>query len=157
MSQAGILNTAGGPSPPSVATSYATDAGTATPALNILNVLGGSGNTTAAPGNSNTITIISSFYNYVRTSAATYSATATDYFISCDTTSNSITVRLPNAPVVGRQFTVKDAVSSAPANTITVTTVDGAVSIDGMTSQVLSTDGYDSMNLFFNGTAYEIS
>jgi len=46
-----------GPIPPSIATSYMTDSGTATPAANILNVLGGTGATTSAPGNSNTILV----------------------------------------------------------------------------------------------------
>lgn len=40
MSQAGIINTAGGPSPPSVATSYTTNNGTAVPALNVLDIRG---------------------------------------------------------------------------------------------------------------------
>ena len=42
MSQAGMLNTSSGPVPPEVATSYVTDVNSpAIPALNVLNVLGG--------------------------------------------------------------------------------------------------------------------
>jgi len=44
-----------GTTPPEVATSYVTDAGTATPALNILNVLGGTGVDTAGAGDTITI------------------------------------------------------------------------------------------------------
>lgn len=40
MSQAGIINTSSGPVPPSVATSYTTDNGTAVPVANILDIRG---------------------------------------------------------------------------------------------------------------------
>lgn len=56
MSQSGMNNTSAGPVPPTVATTYQEDSGTATPALNILNVLGGTGINTVGNG-SNTITI----------------------------------------------------------------------------------------------------
>jgi hypothetical protein len=58
MSQAGIINTTSGPVPPSVATQYVTDSGTAIPALNILNVNGANGITVSAnPNGSNNILI----------------------------------------------------------------------------------------------------
>lgn len=53
MSQAGPLNEL---SSPTIATSYVTDAGTAIPALNVLNVLGGAGITTSGAGNTILIT-----------------------------------------------------------------------------------------------------
>src|SRR6187455_2476093 len=55
MSQAGKLNSAAGPVPPSVATSYQTDAGVAVPVANVLNVLGGEGIDTSGAGNTVTI------------------------------------------------------------------------------------------------------
>jgi hypothetical protein len=57
MSQIFKAVTAG--TPPSVATQYVTNNGTAVPSLNILNVLGTNGATTSAPGNSNTILVTS--------------------------------------------------------------------------------------------------
>ena len=58
MSQAGVLNTSSGPVPPTVATSYVTDNGTAVPAANILNVKGLNGIVTSAyPNLSNNLYI----------------------------------------------------------------------------------------------------
>lgn len=51
MSQAGILNTSGGPVPPIVATSYNTNSGVAVPAANVLNVFGSGSITTTGSGN----------------------------------------------------------------------------------------------------------
>lgn len=55
MSQSGIISVTG--SSPSIPTSFVTNSGTATPAANIIQVLGINGVTTAAPGPSNIITI----------------------------------------------------------------------------------------------------
>ena len=56
MSQAGLLNTSSSPVPPTVATSYVTNSGTAVPAANILNVLGTNAISTSGAGNTVTIT-----------------------------------------------------------------------------------------------------
>jgi len=56
MSQAGIINTTTGPVPPTVATQYVLDTGTAVPLANVLDVNGGTGVTTTL-GASNQIII----------------------------------------------------------------------------------------------------
>jgi hypothetical protein len=57
MSQAGFAVLEDANIPGDVATTYVTDMGTATPAAHILNVIGGIGTSTSAPGNSNTIVV----------------------------------------------------------------------------------------------------
>ena len=63
------------------------------------------------------------------------------------------TVQLPNAPSTGRIFVVKDSTGSAATNNITVTTVGGAVNIDGATTFVMNA-AYESITVVFDGTSY---
>jgi hypothetical protein len=84
-----------------------------------------------------------------------YSVLSTDYYISVDTSGGAITVRLPDAPVKGRIFVVKDSTGNSGANAITVTTVGGVVTIDGAASKTINTN-YASNQYVFNGTSYEV-
>lgn len=149
-------SSASGPVPPAVATSYVTDSGVAVPALNILNVLGSPGVSTSGAGNTITITMTEVIPSYVNvTGPAVYVVTATDYFISCDSTAGVITIQLPNSPTQYDRFVVKDRTGTAFTNNITVTTVGGVVLIDGSTSYVFD-EPYESIEVLFNGTSYEI-
>lgn len=75
MSQAGIINTSSGPIPPTVATSYVTNSGTAVPAANILNVLGTTTLAGAIPirttGSGNTVTVVNQISQAIAASNAT--------------------------------------------------------------------------------------
>lgn len=198
MSQAGQINSSSGPVPPTVATSYVTNSGTAIPAANVLNILGTSVSAGATPaattGSGNTVTVdiqtaqaiaatnaanigLASFnsaqftvdingfvsitnfspFNYVQISTASspYTASATDLFISCDSTAGPITVKLPNAPTTFREFIVKDRTGQSSINNISVTTVGGAVTIDGETTYTLA-DNRSSIQVLFNGASYEV-
>jgi len=106
---------------------------------------------------SGSITIIGSANQTVaitNVSTSPYAVLPTDYFLSVNTTI-PITVQLPNAPATGRIFTVKDATGNSQVNNISVTTVGGTVTIDGTTTYLIGTN-YESIQLIFNGTSYEI-
>lgn len=94
-------------------------------------------------------------YVTVNNAASPYTALSTDYYISADVTAGTVTIRLPNAPTTGRTFIIKDKVGLAATNNVTVTTVGGAVTIDGSTSFVMNT-AYEAISVIFNGTSYEV-
>ncbi len=84
-----------------------------------------------------------------------YVVLSTDQFISADVTAGVIQVNLPNAPTTGRIITVKDVAGLAASSNITLTTVGGAVLIDGATTNVMNT-AYQSVTVIFNGSAYSL-
>ena len=94
-------------------------------------------------------------YTSITTADSPYTVLSTDDYISADATAGPITVRLPDAPSTGRVFIIKDAVGIAATNNITITTVGGAVTIDGSTSFVMNT-AYESISVIFGGTNYEV-
>jgi len=93
--------------------------------------------------------------NYTAVSAGTYTVAATDYYLSCDPSGGSVTLDFPNAPTSGRIWVVKDRTGWAATNHILVTTLGGTVTIDSLTTYTMSTD-YQSIELIFNGTSYEV-
>lgn len=156
MSHVNKAITSGTPLPPAIPTSFVTDSGTAIPAANILNVLGGAGCSTSGSGSTVTIIVDGTAPSYVNVTfgMSPYAVTSTDYFISCDSSGGPITIRLLDAPTTYDQFVVKDRTGNSATNNITITTVGGAVLIDGATTQILD-DAYDSLELLFNSTSYE--
>jgi hypothetical protein len=97
-------------------------------------------------------------YAYTAVTNATgspYVVLSTDVYISCDSTAGVITINLPNTTTTGRMVIVKDRTAQASTNNITVTTVGGAVTIDGSTTFVMNTN-YESAQFMWNGTSYEV-
>lgn len=92
---------------------------------------------------------------YTNVNTTPYVVLATDEYLGVDSSGGAITVQLPNAPVVGRVFIIKDRTGSAATNAITVTTVGGAVNIDGATTFVMNT-AFESVQVLFDGTTYQI-
>lgn len=85
-----IKNLASGPVPPSVATSYVTDSGTAVPAANILNVLGGTGTTTSGSGNTITVTVQNDGFTWSEKAISFAASIQNGYFCNA-----GLTVTLP--------------------------------------------------------------
>jgi len=124
--------------------------------------IGGTGISVVGNPTNNSITItntgIVTETNYTAVSSSTYNVLSTDEYISCDSTSNTITLKFPNAPSVPPNYeiyTVKDRTGKASKNNIFITTVGGAVTIDGQTTYTIDSN-YAAVNLIFNGTTYEV-
>ncbi len=94
-------------------------------------------------------------YTYTLVNSSPYIVLPADQYLGVDSSGAPITVQFPNAPTTGKVYVVKDRTGSAGTNNITVTTVGGAVNIDGATTFVMNTN-YESVNLIFNGTSYEV-
>jgi len=161
----GVISTSGAGSTVTIAASGAVASsfitspatGTATPASGVLTFAGTGGTTVSASGSTVTINSIDNILTYVtvNNAASPYTVLSTDCFIAADVTAGTVTIRLPNTTTTGRTFVVKDVVGLAATNNVTITTVGGAVNIDGATSFVMNT-AYEAVNLIWNGTSYVI-
>lgn len=130
--------------------------GAIAPAANNINIIGGTGIATSGAGS--TITIAGTgagIYRYTAVSASPYVVLATDNVISVDCSGVPITIQLPDVPVLGQVFRIKDRTGSANANNITVTTVGGLTNIDGAATFVMNV-AYESITVIGSGAAYEI-
>jgi hypothetical protein len=94
-------------------------------------------------------------YKQINHASSPYTVLATDDYISADPTAGTITILLPNAPTLYRQFIIKDRTGKASTNNISITTVGGVVTIDGQTTYTLA-GNYGAVQLLWNGTSYEV-
>lgn len=95
MSQISISPTSAAP-PPTVATQYVTDSGTAIPAANILNVLGGNSTVqTSGTGNTLTITVVNDGFKWSDQALSFVATVQNGYFCTA-----ALTVTLPTVGLV---------------------------------------------------------
>lgn len=94
-------------------------------------------------------------YTSVNHAASPYTVLTTDDYISCDTSGGAITLLFPNAPATPEVWVIKDRTGNATANNITITTVGGAINIDGATSQLVNSN-FGAVQMLFNGTTFEL-
>lgn len=125
------------------------------PSVGYITSLGGTITISFGAGTINLESGATGILNYTSVTTSPYVVLSTDDYLGVTTSAIAITINLPNAPVTGRIFVIKDSTGTAATHNITITTVGGAVNIDGATSQTISTN-YQSMSIIFNGTSYEI-
>ncbi len=119
-------------------------------------IAGGSGITTSASGSTVTISATgTSTFAYTSVTTSPYVVLTSDDFLGVTTSSIAITIELPNSPATGRVFSVKDATGNAVSHNITVTTVGGAVNIDGATTYIMNS-AFEASQFIFNGAEYLI-
>lgn len=129
------------------------------PIANLINVVG-DGITITIHGDPATHTLTASivsvpFVVYTDVSVSPYVVLSTDLYVSVDCSLIPITIQLPDAPALYQRWVIKDRTGNASINNITVTTVTGAVLIDGNATFVINTD-YEAINVVWNGTTYEV-
>ena len=95
------------------------------------------------------------FITYTNVNSSPYIVLSTDDYLSVDCSGGAITIQLPNAATLSRTLDIKDRKGSAATHNITVTTVGGAVDIDGATTFVMNT-AYESISIIGNASTYEV-
>lgn len=156
MSQIYVPLTSSGPIPPNIATSYVTDDGTAIPALNVLNVLGGSGiETSADPNLSNNVFI--TLQNSQTDTVTTTDATPTTLTIIDASASGTYTLeaRIAVHTVTGPAGAGYSIFGSAISNGLAVTIIDDTDKINhndaSLAGATLGVDAID-VNFITSGT-----
>jgi hypothetical protein len=132
-----------------------TSGGAISPSSGNINITAGNGVTVI--GSAHTLTIQSTGANstYTNVNTTPYVVLSTDVYLSVDSSGGAITIQLPNAATLSRTLDIKDRTGSAATHNITVTTVGGAVNIDGATSFVMNT-AYQSISVIGNASTYEV-
>lgn len=94
-------------------------------------------------------------YTNVTNAMSPYTVTATDYYLSVDSSGGPVVINLPDTPANSRQFIVKDRLGQALTNNITIQSLSGVTTIDQQTSYVF-VDAFESLECLFHTANYEV-
>ncbi len=94
--------------PTNVPTTFVADAGSATPAANILNVVGAGGTSTAGAGNTLTITTVATTFTWTDEAISFAAAVNNGYFCTA-----ALTATLPLAPTQGQVVVIETTVAAS--------------------------------------------
>lgn len=128
----------------------------ADPVLANITSTGGTILITNGAGSINLEAVSNTLYNYTDVTTTPYTVLTTDEYLSVDCSGGAITILLPDTPVTGKSFIIKDRTGSAAINNITVTTPGGTSFIDAAGSFVMNT-AYEAIDVLGNpSNNYEV-
>lgn len=159
MSQAGAL-LGSSEIGPDVPTSFVTDSGIAIPSLNVLNVLGGTGSTTSASGNTITINVSASSFTWnLVTSAMNPIALAAGNGYICKG-AGAVNFTLPAAASLGETFRIVGygnlwTIAQNAGQSITIGNQTTTVGAFGDLTATMISDGIELLCVTNNSEFYE--
>jgi hypothetical protein len=121
----------------------------------IISLVGGENISVTRLGSIVTVSSPTQMIPYVDVNVSPYIVALNDNYISVDTSALSIAVQLPDAPILNKTFIVKDRIGQAAVRNITVTTVSGAILIDGVLNYLMNVN-YQAAQFLWNGASYEV-
>jgi hypothetical protein len=120
-----------------------------------IQLVAGANVTTTAAGNTIVIASTPATFNYTNVNTTPYVVVILDAYLSVDCSAAPITIQLPDTVVGYHYWRIKDRTGNAAIRNITVTTVTGAVLIDGNANFIMNT-AYESINVVWNNVSYEV-
>jgi hypothetical protein len=162
MSQAARLGVVDNELPPDVATSYVTNAGTAIPAANVLEILGGAGTTTSAAGNIITVTVTGTGFTWNVVTSAMNPITLAPENGYIAKGAGSVHFILPPAAAVGDTYWIKGygnlwTLAQNAGQSITIGSQTSTVGVGGSLTATMISDSMQILCMTANSEFSEIT
>lgn len=95
-------------------------------------------------------------YTNVTNAMSPYTVLPTDCYISVDCSGGAVTLKFPDSPTFKQTWIIKDRTGKAAVSNISLTTVSGARTFDGLTTYVMNSN-FQAINLLANNSSnYEV-